>query len=142
MTDPGEQAHAPRVSPVITDLTHEFWTAGKAGELRMLRCQTCGTWKHPPRPMCDVCRGKDLEYETTSGHGTVYSYVVNHRAWRPGLRVPYVIALVELDDQRNLRLTTNIVGCEPGEVRIGLPVSVTFEQNDDIFVPLFEPRSN
>lgn len=141
MSQPLKDAEPPRILPVTTDLTRPFWTAGKDGVLRMLRCQTCGTWEHPPRPMCDVCRGRDLRYETTSGHGTVFSFVVNHRAWRPHLCVPYVIALVELDEQLNLRLTTNIVDCNPNEVYIDMPVAVTFVQQDSVFVPLFRPRS-
>lgn len=130
---------APRLMPPITDLNREFWHGGAQGELRMLRCQTCGTWSHPPRPMCARCHGRDLRYEVTTGRGTVFSYVVNHRQWRPNLPVPYVIALVELDDQPDLRLTTMIVGCDPDDVTIGMAVRVTFERQDDGYVPLFEP---
>lgn len=89
--------------------------------------------------MCPECHGRDLSYETTSGKGTIYSYVINHHPWRPGLREPYVIALVELDDQRHLRLTTNIVGCRPEAVFIGMRVAVRFVAQGDFFVPLFIP---
>ena len=91
--------------------------------------------------MCPNCRSRSVRPETTSGRGTVFSFAVNHRAWRPGLAVPYVIALVELDEQTGLRLTTNIVCCEPAAVSIGLPVKVCFVRAGDAFVPLFEPAT-
>jgi uncharacterized protein len=53
--------------------------------------------------------------------------------------VPYVLALVELDEQDDVRLVTNIVHCGPDEVSIGMPVRVVFEECDDVWVPLFEP---
>ena len=76
-----------------------------------------------------------------SGLGTVATYTVNHQAWRPGLSVPYSVAIVELDEQPGLRLTTNIVGCEPADVFIGQAVGVEFEPNGDWYVPLFRPAS-
>ena len=59
---------------------------------------------------------------------------MNHQRWMPGLEVPYVIAIVELVEQRNLRLTTNIVGCPPEAVRIGMPVQVRFRTVTDEIV--------
>jgi uncharacterized OB-fold protein len=58
----------------------------------------------------------------------------------PGFEPPYVIAIVELEDDPTVRLTTNIVGCAIEDVRIGMPVEVTFEANGEWFVPLFRPR--
>src|SRR6266404_744053 len=58
----------------------------------------------------------------------------------PGMEVPYTIGLVELVEQADLRLTTNLVGCAPDAVEIGMPVRVTFrEVSDEIALPLFEP---
>lgn len=137
--NPMTEPQARRTLPAITDLNREFWTGGAAGELRILRCQTCGTWRHPPRPMCARCHGRDLRYETMSGTGTVFSFVVNHRQWRPGLQVPYVIVLVELDDESDLRLTSTLIGCPPEDVVIGMAVKVAFDEQDGVFVPIFEP---
>jgi uncharacterized OB-fold protein len=89
--------------------------------------------------MCGACLGRDVKPEATSGTGTVFSYTVNCQPWRPGLRIPYVIALVELAEQDGMRLNTNIVGCPPEDVRIGMPVRVTFEEDGEYFIPLFEP---
>lgn len=74
-----------------------------------------------------------------SGLGTVATCTVNHQAWRPGLTVPYSVAIVELDEQPGLRLTTNIVGCDPQAVYIGQRVRVQFEQQEDVWIPLFTP---
>jgi uncharacterized OB-fold protein len=65
---------------------------------------------------------------------------VNHHAWIPGFDPPYVVAIVELEEQPELRLTTNVVRCAPQAVRIGMPLRVLFEERDDgVFLPLFEP---
>jgi len=134
---------APRTLPEITDLNRAFWTGGAEGELRIMRCQDCGYWIHPGRPMCPACRSRAVRPQAASGRGTVFSYAINHRAWRPGLAVPYVIALVELEEQEGLRLTSNIIGCEPAAVSIGLPVRACFVRAGDVaYVPLFEPDTS
>jgi uncharacterized OB-fold protein len=81
----------------------------------------------------------DLAPEATSGRAVVHTYTVNHQPWYPGLDPPYVVAIVALPEQEGLRLTTNIVGCTPADVRIGLPVRVNFERYDDVWLPMFEP---
>jgi len=64
---------------------------------------------------------------------------VNHYPWLETKPPPYVVAIVELDDEPAVRLTTNVVDCPIDEVRIGLPVEVTFERRDDVWIPLFRP---
>jgi uncharacterized OB-fold protein len=78
--------------------------------------------------------------EPVSGKGTVLTYTVNRQIWEPGLEAPYVIAIVGLDEQSGLRLTTNIVNCDIGNVAIGLRVRVVFELHDDVWLPLFQPE--
>ena len=130
-----------RVLPRITPLNEHFWRGGAQGELRFLRCRSCRHWVHPPAPVCPSCLAKDLAPEAVSGRGRVYSYTVNHQRWIPGSdEAPYVVAIVELVEQGGLRLTTNVVNCPPGEVRIGMPVRVVFEKRDDVHIPLFEPE--
>ncbi len=73
-----------------------------------------------------------------SGRGEVYSYTVNHQPW-DGDPEPYAIVLVALPEQDGLRLTSNLVGCPVDDVRIGMPVRVTFERHDQVWFPLFEP---
>jgi len=128
-----------RVAPPMTDRTAEFWRAGADGVLRIARCQACGWRVHPPRPVCPRCRGSELRFEDVSGRGTVHSWTVNRYQWTPGMEPPYVLAEVELVEQEGLRLLTNIVGCAPEEVRIGMPVTVVFERAGDAWVPVFAP---
>jgi uncharacterized protein len=116
-----------------------FWTGGAAGELRITHCQACGLWLHPPRPVCRRCRSTAVVAEAVSGTGTVVTYTVNHQAWLPDVEVPYVLAIVELDEQAGLRLTTRLVDVDPGSVRVGLRVRVRFEAVDDVWLPLFAP---
>ena len=73
-----------------------------------------------------------------SGRGEVHSVTVNHHPW-DGDTEPYAIAIVVLAEQADLRLTTNVIGCPPEDVHIGMPVRVTFEPHDDVWLPLFEP---
>ena len=65
-----------------------------------------------------------------SGRGTVFTYTVNHQPFNPAVPVPYVIAIVELEEQADLRIASNIVDCEPDSVYVGLPVEVRFERQD------------
>ena len=127
-----------RVQPALDDENRFFWTSGADGRLRFLRCQGCGYYLHPPSPRCPQCGSRELAPEPVSGDGEVFSYTVNHQPWDGGTE-PWVIALVALPEQEGLRLTTNIVGCPPEDVRIGMAVRVAFEQHDQVWFPLFEP---
>jgi uncharacterized OB-fold protein len=123
--------------PVVAFEEQAFWTGGADGRLLITRCRACGWWIHPPRPACRRCRSTDVAAEAVSGRGTVYSYTVNHQPWAPGLAVPYVLAVVALDEQDGLRLTTRLVD-PPERLAIGDPVEVRFEQvADDVWLPLF-----
>ena len=123
--------------PQITDENGAFWSGGRDGELLIIRCTSCGYWIHPPTPRCPQCLSDSVEPQAVSGRGTVYSYTINRQAWVPGLEVPFVIAMVELDEQPGLRLMTNIVDCPTDEVEIGMPVEVTFVERGEAFIPVF-----
>lgn len=128
-----------RILPRVAPDNEHFWTGGRDGELRFLRCGACGYWIHPPSPVCPVDLSRDVAPAAVSGKATVHAFTVNHHPWIPGFDPPYVIAIVALPEQAGLRLTTNIVGCAPDEVRVGMPVRVTFEERDGVWLPLFEP---
>ena len=126
--------------PALEPESERFWRACRAGRLEITRCRACGWYIHPPRPVCPRCQAREVSWEAVSGRATLVSYTVNHQRWMPGLEVPYTIGLVELVEQADLRLTTNLVGCAPDAVEIGMPVRVTFrEVSDEIALPLFEP---
>ena len=80
----------------------------------------------------------DVAPRAVSGRATLHSFTVNHQQWIPGTD-PYVIGLVVLDEQDDLRLTTNVVECAPDDVHIGMALEVCFEQQDDVWLPLFRP---
>jgi uncharacterized protein len=133
-----------RILPRVTDMNRHFWQGGEEGELRFLRCRKCRTYIHPPSPICPVDHGKDLAPEAVSGRGTVATFTINHQPWIPGMAVPYVIALVAIEEQPDVRLQTNIVECAVDDVHIGMPVEVVFDHredpDDDVWIPLFRPR--
>jgi uncharacterized OB-fold protein len=135
-----ETRAAQRPLPAINEMNRHFWQSGETGQLRLLRCSDCGTWIHPYAGLCPSCRSSAIAPQPVSGRATVVSFTVNVQPWFPHVPTPYVIALVELEEQSNLRLVTNLPTCPIEDVRIGLPVEVFFERHDDIYVPLFRPR--
>ena len=102
-----------RPLPELTPATEWFWTSGADGHLRIQRCTDCATLVHPPVPICPVCRSRDSEPSVVSGRGSVIGYTVNEHRWHPDFDPPYVIAVVALAEDPDVRLTTSIVGCEP-----------------------------
>lgn len=128
-----------RIVPTLTELNRHFWTGGSEGELRFLRCMDCGYHLHPPAPICRRCLSETLEVAAVSGLGHVVTFTINRQQWRPGVEVPYNIALIELVEQPGLRLTTNIVGCALDDIKVGMAVTVTFERVGEVFVPVFAP---
>jgi hypothetical protein len=139
VTDSKSSLADSRIVPTLTKAYRPFWTGGAQGQLLILRCGPCGRWVHPPSKACPACGSTELTPQPTSGRATVFSYTVNRHPYNPAVPLPYVIAIVELVEQDDLRLMTNIVNCDPEAVSIGMPVRVLFEQHDEVYVPLFEP---
>lgn len=129
-----------RTLPPLADVNRAFWTGGAGGTLLIQRCTACRQWTHPPVAKCDACGG-ELQSEPVSGNATIFTFTENHQQFHPDVAPPYVIAIVELAEQRDLRLVTNIVNCNADELRCGTPVRVLFEDHGDVFVPLFEPMT-
>ena len=127
-----------RTLPRLDSDNRAFWTSGADGKLRLNRCQDCGGFIHPPRPVCRHCLSDQVAPEAVAGTGVVDSYTINYQKWKPDLDVPYVIARVAIDGAPGVYLTTNIVGCPVEQVDIGDKVRVRFEQHADVWLPLFE----
>lgn len=126
--------------PEITDELRPFFDAAREHRLVVQRCTDCGTTRFPPRPLCNHCLGRRAEWIPSTGRGHVYSYNVMHQVYHPAFRdeVPYAVLLVELEE--GCRIVSNLVGCPPDRVWIGMPVEVVFErQNDEITLPKFRP---
>jgi uncharacterized protein len=125
-----------RSAPVPSELTRAFWTGGQARELLIQRCRSCEQWQHPPKSMCTRCHGRDLGASAASGTGSVWSFTISRMGWG-GLEPPYVVADIELDDQRGLHLLSTVAGCD--DVAIGMRVVADFERVEDAWVPVFRP---
>ena len=125
--------------PALDRRNEAFFTEGR---LLVQRCAGCGTVQHPPEDVCHRCMGEAFELRECAGTGTVYSYTVAHRAPHPVFveQLPLIVAIVELEE--GPRLVTNLVGCEPGELEVGMAVEAIFEPIDDtdVVLPVFTPR--
>ena len=128
-----------RPVPVVDDTTRAFWTGGREGQLCITRCASCHRLFHPPAPICPYCASRDVAPEPVDGRGHVDAFTVVQRPWVPGYDTPYVVARVRLAEDPTVMLLTNVIGCAPSDVRVGMDVTVTFEQRADVFLPVFEP---
>ena len=129
-----------RPLPMLTDSNRFFWTSGADGRLRFMRCSACHNYIHPPAPVCDKCLSMEQEVVAVSGRATLAAVTVNHQMWIPTIEPPYVVAIVEIEEQDSVRLTTNIVKCPEEDLEIGMALEVEFEECEDVFLPMFRPR--
>lgn len=127
-----------RKLPALEEETAFFWTSGADGRLRIQRCSDCGHWQHPPLARCPACHSDAVAPQPVAGTGRVATYTVNAQAWTPAEADPFVFAAIELDEQRELYVFSNVLA-PPAEVHSGLRVAVTFEQVEDVWLPLFVP---
>jgi hypothetical protein len=126
-------------APVPDPLTRPFWDSATARRLIVQRCRACGRRQFYPRGHCTSCWSSDLEWVESSGLGTVYSFTVIHRTHEAGFAddVPYVFALIDLDD--GVRLSANVTGGAADGMAVGLPVRVVFRRRGGVALPLFAP---
>jgi uncharacterized OB-fold protein len=129
----------PRPISPADSMTQTWWDATREERLLVQRCERCGHRQHYPRAICTACGATQLGYDDASGRATVYSYTIVRRAPHPAFTPPYVVALVRLAE--GPVLLTNIVGCEPEDVRCDMPVTVTWESLEDgRRLPVFAPE--
>ena len=130
----------PRPLPSPNALTAPYWQAAHQRELKLPRCVVCAKFHFYPRSACPHCGSTQLGWHTVSGKGEVYSFTVVHRAPSKGFEelVPYVVAVVALAEGPHLM--TRLTQVSPDAVRIGMPVQVDFEkQDDETTLPVFRP---
>jgi uncharacterized OB-fold protein len=103
-----------------------FWEGLKKHTLQVQKCES-GHLRFIPTEICGNCGSEAWTWEPVSGRGRVYTYTVVHRGPTPAYQkdAPYVIAHVELDE--GARMISNLIGCDPKEVRIGMPVEIVYE---------------
>ena len=117
-----------------------FWEGVQKGRLLIQRCGSCRRLRHPPGPMCPSCHSLEWDALQASGRGHVYSFVVAHHPAIPPFDYPNLIVLIELDE--GTRLVSNLIGVDPPDAEIGMPVEVVFTRVDpDLVLPLFQPVS-
>ncbi len=109
--------------PASSRDTAFFWEGVKVHELRIQQLPG-GALQHPPVPALWQDPADPIDYVVSSGRGTVFSYVVHHAPKVPGRTVPFVIALVELEE--GVRMLGELRGADPAAVEIGLPVRATY----------------
>jgi uncharacterized OB-fold protein len=134
------------LEPVASRQGEGHWAAARLGRLALQHCQTCHKYIFYPSFVCDRCLSTDLEWSDVAGRGTVESFTVVHRAFADEFAryLPYIVALVRLEDEINL--LTWLVDVTPEDVRIGMPVEVVFERISDSvslhrFRPIISPPS-
>ena len=125
--------------------TKEYWDGCKRHELVIQRCNDCGVYRFFPCIMCHKCGSVNSEWRRVSGKGAVYTWTV---VWRPIDPVwvdelPYIVVVVELDEQPQIFLTGNLLECDPKDVKPGMPVEVVFvDVTDEITLPQWRPISH
>lgn len=128
-----------RLLPKPTPETEHYWNGTRSGELRLQRCQACSKAYFPPQRFCPSCLSDDVTVFKAKGHGRLYGFNISH-VDAPGIKAPYVIGVVELEE--GPRLMTNIIGCPPTPeaVHLDMLVEVVFEtQSEEITLPFFRP---
>lgn len=131
------------MEPIVPEVTPElepFFAAAAEGRLVVQKCTACGALRFPARGLCASCLSRESEWTPVSGRGTVYSFFWMHQIYHPAYagRVPYALVVVKLEEGPHMM--TNIVDCPKEELRIDLPVEVTFEPRGDVRLPQFRPR--
>ena len=127
--------------PQTSQFTAQFWDGCQRQVLEVPQCQSCNHLFLPGGPVCPKCWSRKLGSRLASGRGSVFSYVVYHRSYHPAIPAPYVVAIIELVE--GVRLVSNIIGCTPKSVSIGMAVQVVFEKvgaaESDFMLPKFKP---
>ena len=118
--------------------TQAFWDGCKEGKFLIRHCNACGRDHFYPRPFCPTCWSAEVVWKEASGRATLYTYSIVHVNDLPPFadRVPYVAAVVELDE--GPRVMTNVEGVAFDDLRVDMPLVVAFKPiSDDVTIPVF-----
>ena len=131
-------------APMVDQHTLPFWEACGEQRLTLQCCTDCNHAQHPPAPICSECRGNSFEQVEVSGQGTLYTYTAVHQPITYEEKLPFIIAVVELDVsgtqcKNSVRLMTNIVDAEDKELEVGQQVALVWEKMSDmVSIPRFK----
>ena len=127
--------------PLANATTLPWWEAAAEHRLVVQHCTSCGRTRLPPAPICPECRSADSDWKQVSGAGEVYTYTIVHRPIAAGQQLPFVIAVIALEDSGGLRIISNLVDVKLDELDIGLPVQLVWEDmSADLTIPRFRPK--
>jgi hypothetical protein len=137
-----------RILPTEMEWDAGYWAAARVGQLVVQACSDCGQVRSFPRIMCAQCGSMDSGWRQVSGKGHLYSWTILRRSFHPAFAdVPFVVALVELDDEPSVHLVSNLVGLSKEDIEdparaeellwIGRPLVVEFEQRGEFALPQF-----
>ncbi len=130
-----------RPLPLVTPWNEFYWTSGADGRLRLQSCESCAALIHPPKPVCIYCGSSQLGVREVSGFATLFGFSVSHRFQLPGLPGPTIVAQVTVEEDPRVKLTTRLVDCTEEDLQLGQRMEVTFEQVEDVWLPLFRPAA-
>ena len=134
--------------PDVTDeLVSEYFAGAACGEVRVPKCSVCDRWCWYPEVTCPACGGA-LVWTATSGRATLFSWAVVWRAFLPAFAdiVPFVTALVALEEDPRVRLVTMIIDVSPESLVAEMAVEAVFHPlgfptvpDREVIVPMFRP---
>ena len=128
-----------RPLPELTAENTAFWAGGADGKLKIAFCKDCAAAIHPPQLVCPKCWCEEIENKSVPGTGSVYSYTVNHQPWAPDMKVPFAIAVVDVDGAPGVRVTAEVINADLDSITIGQQMRVCFMNVDDVWFPQWEP---
>lgn len=138
---PAEMRKIERIAPVENHDSAHYWQGLRNGELLLQKCEGCGTFRHPPQPMCEACQSLEWSAVAAKGLGTIYSYTVMHYPEIPPFDYPNAIALVDMDE--DVRLAAQLIGVAPEKIKIGARVKVRIDEvQDGLSLPVFVPAAD
>jgi uncharacterized OB-fold protein len=126
--------------PVKTEENAPYWDSARRHALELQRCGGCGRFRYPVATFCPYCLSDQYEWQPISGKAAVYSFIIVHQRYDPSFAddLPYNVAVVELDE--GPRMVTNIVGIPNDQIRIGMPLLITYEDvTEEFTLPKFRP---
>lgn len=123
----------PRPNP----LTTPFWEGCAEGRLLFQRCANCAAAVFNPAPICPRCHSRRLEWEESSGVGTIYSWTVAYRPLSPKFTDVYAPVIIDLAE--GYQMVSNVIGCDIDDLAVRLPVRVDFHAVGDFTLPYFRP---
>jgi uncharacterized OB-fold protein len=130
--------------------TAEYFAGAARGELVVPRCDACAAWCWYPAKACPACGASAFTWTAMSGRGRLFAWAVVERAFLPAFAdmVPFVTALVAMDDDPAVRIVSYVVDCDPATLVADLPVEVVYRPlafptvpDRSVVVPMFVPAS-